>query len=644
MTAPRLDLLVPGPPDQRTGGYLYDARMVEELRASGWETRVHSLNGRFPDPDDRARSSLEAVLSSLPEGARVLIDGLAIGALPLVGGSVPSHLRILALVHHPLSDETGLSADDRLRLASLECAALGLCRGVVVTSAFTAGQVATLGVPAERIRVAVPGTNPAPPAHGPPLGEPPHLLCVGSLTPRKGQDVLVSALDRIQGLPWSCTMAGSTDRAPDFAESVREQVRGAGLGGRIRIAGELTGLELDELYDSATLLILPSHYEGYGMVLTEALVRGLPIVSTTGGAIPYTVPDGTGYLVPPGDPVAMARALGRLLGPDGQEELQRLGEAARRHAALLPDWTEAARGFAQALIELAPEERFTPSWLALREPVDHRSRAAELLPPLVAAWTERGWVHVVDLGSGTGSNLRYLAPHLPGPQRWTLVDHDPDLLSRVSLPPAGVASSPAQVASSPAGGKAIESVEIECVAGDLAAEGLRQASRADLVTASALLDLVGENWLADLIATCRQGGCGALLALSYDGTIEWGGTRDPDDAWIRDRLNAHQQSEKGLGSALGPEAGHRAAEGFQRAGFTTRIAASPWRLTAPDAALAIELIRGWADAAREKTPEEEPRVRAWLQRREKTLETGDFELTVGHLDLLALPKGPTRIP
>jgi len=626
VTSPRLDLLVPGAPDQRTGGYLYDARMVEELRASGWKTRVHSLNGRFPDPDDAACSSLEAVLSGLPNGARVLIDGLAIGALRGIGGTVVSRLRLLALVHHPLSDETGLPTDDRLRLESLERSALGLCRGVVVTSAFTARRVEALGVPAERIRVAVPGTDPAPPAHGPAPGEPPHLICVGSLTPRKGQDVLLSALDRIQGLPWTCTMAGSTDRAPDFAGSVREQVRKAGLEGRVHIAGELAGPELDSLYDSATLLVLPSHYEGYGMVLTEALARGLPVVSTTGGAIPYTVPDGTAYLVPPGDPAAMARVLGRLLGPGGQEEVRRLGEVARRHAALLPDWTEAAKGFAQALGELATEERFTSSWLTLREPVDHRSRAAELLAPLASAWTERGWSDVVDLGSGTGSNLRYLAPHLPGPQRWTLVDHDADLLARAS--PSCHA----------------RDVEIECVVGDLATEGLSQAARADLVTASALLDLVGEGWLTALIDTCRRAGCGALLALSYDGTIEWAGPRDPDDAWIRDRLNAHQRGEKGLGKALGPEAGHRAREGFHRAGFTTRIAASPWHLTASDAALAIELIRGWADAARAKAPGEEARVRAWLQRREKALETGAFELTVGHLDLLALPKVPIRAP
>jgi len=625
MTGNRLDLLVPGPPDQRTGGYLYDARMMAELRASGWNARVHSLDGRFPDPDDTARSSLEAVLSALPLGARVLIDGLAIAALPEIAATVASRVRPLTLVHHPLSDETGLSGDDRLRLEGLERAALRLCQGVVVTSLFTASRVEALGVPPDRIRVAVPGTDPAPAAHGPAPGEPPHLLCVGTLMPRKGQDVLLRALDRIQELPWSCTMAGSADRSPDFAKLVGEEVRRAGLEGRVHIAGELEGPELDDLYASATLLVLPSHYEGYGMVLTEALARGLPIVSTTGGAIPYTVPDGAAYLVPPGDPAALAHVLKRLLGPGGQEEVRSLGEAARRHASLLPDWTEAARGFAQTLIELTPEERFTPSWLNLREAVDHRSRSVELLRPLASAWAERGWSRVVDLGSGTGSNLRYLSPHLPGPQRWTLVDHDAALLARVSPSPA-------------------RDVTIECVLGDLAAEGLSRAARADLVTASALLDLVAEGWLTQLIETCRRAGCGALLALSYDGTIEWGGPPDPDDTWIRDCMNAHQHGEKGMGRALGPEAGRRAEEGFRRAGFSTRIAASPWRLTASDAELAIELIRGWAEAAYEKAPEEESRARAWLQRREKTLGTGAFELTVGHVDLLALPKGTVRTP
>jgi hypothetical protein len=431
------------------------------------------------------------------------------------------------------------------------------------------------------------------------------------------------ALDRIRELPWTCTLAGSRDRAPDFAGAVEAQVRRAGLEDRVRIAGELDGPELEKLYDSATLLVLPSHYEGYGMVLTEALARGLPVVSTTGGAIPHTVPDGAACLVPPGDHAALAGVLKRLLGPEGQEEVRRLGMAARRHAALLPDWKEAARGFAQALVELAPEERFTSSWLTLREAVDHRSRSTELLPMLASAWVERAWEHVVDLGSGTGSNLRYLSPHLPGPQRWTLVDHDTELLSRVAPSPGG-------------------DVTVECVPGDLATEGLSRAARADLVTASALLDLVTDAWLAELIETCRQAECGALLALSFDGMIEWTGPADPDDTWIRDRVNEHQQGEKGLGRALGPEAGRRAAEGFRRAGFSTHMAASPWCLTAPDAALAIELIRGWARAAREEAPGEVSRIRAWLQRREKTLATGAFGLTVGHLDVLALPKRPDQ--
>jgi len=434
-------------------------------------------------------------------------------------------------------------------------------------------------------------------------------------------------------LPWSCTLVGSRSRAPDFAESVSEQVRQSELGARVHIAGDLDGPELDDLYDSATLLVLPSHYEGYGMVLTEALARGLPIVSTTGGAIPYTVPDGAAYLVPPGDPAALARALNLLLSPNGREEIRRLGAAARRHATLLPDWAEAAREFARALDELAPpdrrpqdlEERFTSSWLTLREPVDHRSRATALLAPLVVAWTERAWSHVVDLGSGTGSNLRYLSPRLPGPQRWTLVDHDADLLARVS--PSGAPD-----------------VRIESVVGDLATEGLSRASQADLVTASALLDLVSEGWLTQLVEGCRRVGCGALLALTWDGTVEWGGPADPDDEWIQDRLNAHQLGDKGLGRALGPEAGHRAGEAFRQAGFATRIEESPWRLAAPETALALELIRGWAEAAREMAPSEEERIGAWLQRREATLATGAFELTIGHLDLLALPEGPVPAP
>ena len=190
-------------------------------------------------------------------------------------------------------------------------------------------------------------------------------------------------------------------------------------------------------------------------------------------------------------------------------------------------------------------ETFDADWLALREPVDRRSRAMELLEPLVAAWKRREWTRVVDLGSGTGSNVRYLAARLPSPQRWTLVDHDP-----LHLRTAGNIK------------VNVPSCELAVVLGDIGSEGLRAVERADLVTASALLDLVSATWLDQLVAACVETGCAALFALNYNGEVTWSAddgpnaeVKDPDDRMVWNALSIHQVGDKGLGPSLGPDAG-----------------------------------------------------------------------------------------
>lgn len=274
---------------------------------------------------------------------------------------------------------------------------------------------------------------------------------------------------------------------------------------------------------------------------------------------------------------------------------------------------------------------FDPAWLALREPVDHRSRAAAAVSLLAPARRAGGWSRVVDLGAGTGSNLRYLAPRLPGVRSWTLVDQDADLLARAAAP---------------------DGAELTRVVGDLASAGLDAVgeSNADLVTASALLDLTSKDWLDALAAACRRSGSAALFALNYDGGIRWHAGEnaprpadDPDDALVRRSVNAHQRRDKGLGPALGPMAGLAAENAFRAAGYRAWLLPSPWRLGPGDAALARALVDGWEAAAVEhlrETPADDAagvdRVRAWAERQRATIASGRFGLTVGHLDLLAL--------
>lgn len=340
-----LDFIVPGDPAQLTGGYLYDAHIVAGLRAHGWSVRVHGLRGRFPQPDDEARRALDGTLAALPAGRTVVIDGLALGGLPEVAIAHGGRLALVALIHHPLADEHGLDAVVRRCLLASERAALSAVRFAITTSAHTARRMAGFGLRPGRVRVVEPGVAPMPLA--PADGDPPRLLCVAGLCPRKGQDVLVDALDQVRDLPWQCELVGSTTRDPAFAAEVARQIAAAALQDRIALRGECDAGALRAAYARADLFVLPSHYEGYGMVIDEALAAGLPVLATTGGALAATLPAGAGLAVPPGDAAALAAALRLLLQDRPRRLALRAGARdARQHRRT---WAQAGRDFAAAL-------------------------------------------------------------------------------------------------------------------------------------------------------------------------------------------------------------------------------------------------------------------------------------------------------
>lgn len=346
-----LGFVVPGRLDQITGGYLYDRRVVETLRAQGRTIAVHELPGRFPDTDAVARDAAAALLEQLPDGARLCIDGLA---LPGFEPSLPAQagrLAIVVLVHHALSLETGLGADAATRYAALEARLLRLCRGVICPSPASAASVRDYGVEPGRIVIVPPGLD-RPAVASIPRGDGPvRLLSVGTVTPRKGHVLLVEAVAELAALPWRLTIIGSLERDPATAQQLRAAVARAALQDRITLAGEYPPGTLGPAYAAADLFVLPSFYEGYGMVFAEAMAQGLPILATTGGAIPETVPASAGILVPPGDRAALAAALARLIG---DEALRRtLGAGAAAAAAALPDWPATARIFGEALDRLA---------------------------------------------------------------------------------------------------------------------------------------------------------------------------------------------------------------------------------------------------------------------------------------------------
>lgn len=256
-------------------------------------------------------------------------------------------------------------------------------------------------------------------------------------------------------------------------------------------------------------------------------------------------------------------------------------------------------------------------WLSLREAADAAARSSAVTDAAVAALPSRRPLRIVDLGTGTGSNVRYLAHRLPTPQEWLVVDRDASVLEaltrRVDI--------------------AVDVRETNLGSADA---GLF-ASR-DLVTASALLDLVSERWLHELARQCGDVGAVALLALTYDGRSRCT-PAEPEDDLVRTLLNAHQrQNDKGFGRAAGPDAVEAAARAFAGVGYEVRRARSDWDLTPADAALQRELIEGWAAAAKEFAPDRTRAIDDWLGRRLRHVESGRSRVIVGHQDLAAWPR------
>lgn len=350
---PRIVFLVPGDPNQRTGGYEYTRQVVGSLREQGLNVALKGLEGTFPETDAQALQAMNAALDALDDDTVVVIDGLALCGLPPLAGHHTRRLRVLALVHHPLADETGLPEAQQQRFLQSEKAALARVAAVIVTSEFTARRLHDFDVEQARIEVVTPGVDrpvlDANKRYRQP-GQPLQLLCVATLAPRKAQDILIDALARCQTDNWHCMLAGSTDRHPDYVAALRAQIVRLGLGDRIELCGELGEQGLAAAYGHADLFVLPSWYEGYGMVITEALAHGLPVITTTGGALAYTASDDAAIKVAPGNTEALTEALEQVFSEEGR--LEQLAAGAVQARENLQSWTEAGERFAEAMIAL----------------------------------------------------------------------------------------------------------------------------------------------------------------------------------------------------------------------------------------------------------------------------------------------------
>ncbi|OGT70972.1 MAG: hypothetical protein A3H44_11280 [Gammaproteobacteria bacterium RIFCSPLOWO2_02_FULL_57_10] len=338
---------IPGDLQTLTGGYGYDRRLIVGLQQQGVQVAVLPLSGLYPMPDAAATADAEARFAALPDGSLVIADGLAFGVMDDIAERHGKRLNIIALCHHPLALEAGLTQERARILHESEKRALDAAVAVVVTSAATATLLTQqFAIPVAKITIAPPGTDPQ--TFAPCKGNPPVLLTVATLIPRKAHDVLIDALAQIRHLPWVARFVGGAQFDPQWTAHLQDKVNSYRFGERIQFVGGVA--ELHDEYASADVFVLPSLFEGYGMVFAEALSFGLPVVAARAGAVPDVVPDTAGLLAPPGDVDALADALTSILKDTALRN--RLQQGAQQAAAKLPAWNDTAKIVAQLIKEV----------------------------------------------------------------------------------------------------------------------------------------------------------------------------------------------------------------------------------------------------------------------------------------------------
>lgn len=336
---------IPGDLTTLTGGYVYERRLLEGLRELGTDVEHLPLGGSFPEPSPADHAHAAAALAAVDASTPLILDGFLVGAME------PAALRrvaapIVGVVHHPLAREEGLEAARRAYLFDTERENLRRTDAVLVPSPHTARiLVEDYDVEPARLTVARPGTDRPAGPRAP--DDTPLILSVGIQHPRKGHDVLLRALARVQHLAWTAVIVGSA-YDPGYAAELSGLRRELGLADRVRLTGAVGVAQRDDLYRRASVFALATRYEGYGLVFDEALAYGLPIVSCRTGAVPDTVPAAAGLLVPPGDADAFADAL-RLLLQDTDRRAQ-MADAAAHAGASLPSWFDTA-ATAQAVLD-----------------------------------------------------------------------------------------------------------------------------------------------------------------------------------------------------------------------------------------------------------------------------------------------------
>jgi glycosyltransferase involved in cell wall biosynthesis len=341
--------VVPGKLETQTGGSIYDLRMTEGLRQYGWTVEIVELDESFPYPTPAALNHASQSLTTLPADSTVIIDGLVLSTIPDIIERETSRIRIVALIHLPIGSDVTIDRNKANQLKKLERRALDAATLIITTSDVTLALLADYEISRDRIVIIEPGTDPGPLSQGS-KGTLLQLLSVATLHPGKGHSILLQALAEVAYQDWHLTCAGNITRYPATVEKVRAIIQRLNLEGKVSLLGELDKLELYKHYKTADLFVLATLQETYGMAIAEALAHGLPVVSTTTGAIPDLVSSDAGILVPPGDTMAFTKALTSVLSdPDLRKKFT---SGARRVSKKLPSWDNAFKKMSTTLKKL----------------------------------------------------------------------------------------------------------------------------------------------------------------------------------------------------------------------------------------------------------------------------------------------------
>jgi glycosyltransferase involved in cell wall biosynthesis len=337
MTLQKAAFAIPGDLNTLTGGYIYERRLLEELRAQGRDVAYIRLGPSFPNPTTADMADAAARLTAIAADRPLILDGLVFGSIDTrILGAVQAP--VVAMVHHPLAFESGLNPDTRDHLFRTERDNLTHVAHVLVPSPHTAALLGSdYGVASGRITIARPGTDRPQGLAMPAV--PPMILSVGIVHPRKGHDILLRALAQLLHLDWRAVIVGSR-YDEGHARDLDALNKSLGLAERVTFAGRVERDDLAQYYGTATLFALATRYEGYGIVFDEALSYGLPIVSCKTGAVPDTVPTSAGLLVAPDNPNAFAQALERLLTDHALRDSK--AQASAACGAALPGWSDTA--------------------------------------------------------------------------------------------------------------------------------------------------------------------------------------------------------------------------------------------------------------------------------------------------------------